>query len=66
MTSKLQGLFAGFSSKLPGTGKEVDSGHRKKKHLEVQCLEQRPQFSSALTQHLRRSGPLSHVEKWVG
>lgn len=49
MTSKLQGPFAGFSSKLPGTGKEVDNGHRKKKHLEVQCLEQRPQPSSALS-----------------
>lgn len=64
VASKLQGPFAGFISESPGTGKKVSNGHRKEKPLEVQCLEQRP--SSLQPSALHISGPLSHVEKWVG
>lgn len=61
MASKLQGPFAGFISKSPGTGKRG---------------EQRPSWGTAAgsttsgaeaqLSALHIAGPLGHVEKWVG
>lgn len=64
MASKLQGPFAGFISKSPGTGKEVSNGHHKEKQLKYNVWNRGP--SSLQPSALHISGPLSHVEKWVG